>query len=145
MKLIVCVFVYTVFTLFGELHAQNQVVKDALSVTEIIGLQQKVRYGDYEVKFKKIITDSRCPKSVMCIRAGEADVLVSIYKNGDFIKDKLIRIDASGFVMETTNLAFNAEDFKIYGFNLSPYPEGINDVSEQDYKLEIVFQPKELN
>lgn len=145
MKLIVCVFVYTVFTLFGELHAQNQVVKDALSVTEIIGLQQKVRYGDYEVKFKKIITDSRCPKSVMCIRAGEADVLVSIYKNGDFIKDKKIRIDASGFVMETTNLAFNAEDFKIYGFNLSPYPEGVKDVSEQDYKLEIVFQPKELN
>lgn len=121
-----------------------QVVKDSLSVSKIVGLQQKAIFNAYEVKFKSVITDSRCPKNVMCVRAGEADVLISIYKNGDFIEDRKIRIDASGFVMESNNLAFDAEDFKVYGFSLMPYPKGIEDISDKDYQLEIVFQPKSL-
>ena len=117
--------------LFGaQTQAQTQVVKDSLSISKVVGLQQKVNYDDYEVKFKKVITDSRCPKSVMCIRAGDAEVLVSIYKNGSFIADKKIRIDASGYVMESTNLAFNANDILIYGFSLSPYPNSVNGIAD---------------
>ncbi|BAO75698.1 hypothetical protein WPG_1468 [Winogradskyella sp. PG-2] len=115
-----------------------------MSVITQIGIQEKANFNDYEIKFEKVITDSRCPKKVMCVRDGEAYVLVSIYKNGNFIEDKKIRIDASGYVMESNNLAYDAKDFKIYGFALTPYPEDTNDIKSKDYQLEVVFQPKRL-
>lgn len=144
MKFNLLVLMFFFASLFYSLNAQAQVVKDSLSITKVVGYQQKVDFKDYEVKFKKVITDSRCPKNVMCVRAGEADVLVSIYKNGKFLEDKKIRIDASGYVMESNNLAFNAKDFKIYGFALSPYPEGVNDIIVEEYRLEVVFKSKRL-
>lgn len=130
--------------LFSELQAQTQVVKDSLSISKVVGLQEKAIFNAYEVKFKSVVTDSRCPKNVMCVRAGEAEVLLSIYKNGTFLEDKKIRIDASGFVLETNNLAFNTDEFKIYGFALSPYPDGVDDIDNKSYQLEIVFKPKGL-
>ena len=42
------------------------------------------------VKFIKVIQDSRCPKNVMWIRAGEAEVLIGIYKNGLLLEEKSI-------------------------------------------------------
>jgi hypothetical protein len=143
MKSKLLIFVFCLAAFFCTIEVQAQIVKDSLSTTKLVDLYQKVDFGDYEVKFKKVITDSRCPKNVMCVRAGEADVLVSIYKNGDFIKDKKIRIDASGYVMESNNLAFNAEDFKIYGFALKPYPVSTN--TSYNYQLELVFKLKILN
>ena len=67
---------------------QAQVVKDSLSISEVVRLHQQVAFKNYEIKFKKVITDSRCPKSVICVRAGEAEVLVSVYRNGDFVEDR---------------------------------------------------------
>jgi hypothetical protein len=142
MKSILFTLVFCVASFFCE--AQVQIIKDSLSVSKIVGFQQKAGFGNYEIKFKDVIADSRCPKSVMCVRSGEADILVSIYKNGNFIKDRKIRIDASGYVMESKNLAFNAEDFKIYGFDLTPYPNGVNAIVDKDYKLELVVKPKSL-
>ena len=46
--------------------------------------------------------------------------------------------------MESTNLAFDAKDFKIYGFSLTPYPIGTDSIDEKAYELEIIFQPKRL-
>ena len=145
MKSILIPLIFSFAFLFNDTEAQTQIIKDSLSASKIVGLQQKIDFEDYQIKFKSVITDSRCPKSVMCVRAGEADVLVSIYKNGNFIEDKKIRIDASGYVMESNNLAFDAKDFKIYGFALTPYPDGVEDIADKDYKLEIVFKPKKLN
>ena len=145
MRSILFTLIFCFASLFYTLDAQVQVVKDSLSITKIVGYQQKIDFEDYEVKFKKVIADSRCPKNVMCVRAGEADVLVSIYKNGSFIEDKKIRIDASGYVMESNNLALNAKDFKIYGFALTPYPRGVNDIADNYYQLEVLLKYKTLN
>ena len=46
--------------------------------------------------------------------------------------------------MKSNNLVFDAEDFKIYGFSLTPYPKGVEDIADKDYKLEVVFKPKRL-
>ena len=142
MKFTLSFFVLCFTTFFWNADAQVQIVKDSLSSSKIVGFQKKIEFENYQVKFKKVIADSRCPKNVMCVRAGEAVILVSIYKNGDFLEDRKIRIDASGYVMESTNLAFDAKDFKIYGFSLSPYPTDTSTIDEKLYQLEIVFQPQ---
>ena len=145
MKKTICILLLSTLSSFLAIQAQTPFVKDSLSVSLFISFQQNVNFEGYQVQFKKLISDSRCPKDVMCIRAGEAKVLLSIYKKGEFIQDKQVTIDASGYVMEENNLVFNAEDFKIYGMTLNPYPKTTDGIPEKDYKLEIVFQPKRLN
>ena len=129
---------------FTSINAQTPFTKDSLSVSSFINFNQKIDYGSFHVKFKRLVSDSRCPKDVMCIRAGEAKVLLSIYENGKFIQDQEIIIDASGYVMKENNLAFNTKDFKIYGMTLTPYPINSNTIPQEDYKIEIVFQPNRL-
>lgn len=128
--------------LVSNAKGQTAFVKDSLSVSAVVQFQQKMRHTTYEVTFEKVISDSRCPKQVNCVRAGEAKVLLSIYDNGEFVTEKEISIHASGYVMEETNLAFTVEDFKIYGMTLQPYPVFANDILESDYELEIVFQKR---
>ncbi len=122
--------------------AQQQIIKDTLSTTVFVMLNEKVAFENYEFKFSDVITDSRCPKNAMCVRAGEAFVSVSVYKNGSFIEDKKLKINASGYAMETTNLIINTENFKAYGFNLWPYPSGNLPVNSDAYELEFVFKLK---
>ncbi len=134
-----------VFSMFSHKGlAQTPFVKDSLSVSTVIPFQKKANYNDYQVKFKKVISDSRCPKNVTCIRAGEAKVLVSIYNGEAFLSDKELTIHANGYVMEETNLAFQTEAFKIYGVSLKPYPLTHNNKADTVYELELVFQPKPL-
>ena len=130
-----------IFTSLITLEAQNQVVKDSLSISEFVKLSQKVKFGSIEVEFSRVLSDSRCPKDVMCIRAGEAFVEVLIYQDSEFIQKKKLRIDASGFVTASNNLAFHSENLKIYGFGLTPYPDTSVKTKEENYQLEIVFQP----
>ncbi|MDG5490574.1 hypothetical protein [Psychroserpens sp. SPM9] len=144
MKKITLTIVISLLCAFTFIEAQTPFTKDSLSVSSIIGLNEKTNYKDYQVKFKNVISDSRCPKEVMCIRAGEAKVRLALYKNGAFISDKIIIIDASGYVIEDNNLAFNADDFKIYGMALTPYPKTTAAIPKKEYHLEIVFQPKRL-
>ena len=142
MKKSLLVFLISTLCTITFVQAQTSFAKDSLSVSSFLKFNQKVSFENYQVKFKKVVSDSRCPKNVMCIRAGEARVLLSIYKEGKFIEDQEITIDASGFVMDENNLAFNGKDFKIYGMTLRPYPKGTNSNKSENYELEIVFQPK---
>lgn len=133
------------FFVFSQtVFSQTGFTKDSLSVSRVISFQQKADFKDYQVQFKDVVSDSRCPKDVMCVRAGEAKVVLSIYKDDAFIEDKEIIIDASGFVIEANNLAFDATDFKVFGMSLKPYPKTSKALPEETYSIEVVFQPKEL-
>ncbi|WP_047549578.1 hypothetical protein [Psychroserpens sp. Hel_I_66] len=68
--------------------------------------------------------------------------MVTIFENGRFIENKHITIDASGYVVKENNLIFKATKFKIFGMSLNPYPKATNRIADEDYTLEIVFQPK---
>jgi hypothetical protein len=143
MKKLVLLFLLSIVCVFTS-QAQTPFTKDSLSVSAFIGFQEKADFEDYQVKFKDVVSDSRCPKNVMCIRAGEAKIVLSIFKNGVYIEDKEVIIDASGYVMEENNLAFTTDDFKIFGMSLKPYPKTKDGVPETNYEIEIVFQPKRL-
>ncbi len=103
-----------------------------------------VDFADISVKFNKMLVDSRCPKNVMCNRAGEAIVEVLIYRKGKFFKKRKLTIDASGVVIDANNLVYAVEDYKIYGSNLTPYPDTRIETKDEDYRLQIVVQPKSL-
>ena len=102
-----------------------------------INFGESFRHGDIRIEFLKILSDSRCPKSVTCIRAGEAEVLVAIYKGKRRIGKKKLIFDASGVVTEQKNLLFSNDEVRIMGMGLFPYPEYPEKIADEAYTLEI--------
>lgn len=88
------------------------------------------------VKFIKVIQDSRCPKNVMCIRAGEAEVLIGIYKNGLLLEEKTIIVRPNTRLL---TLYSNAEVI-VSAVNLLPYPKEAGTVSDRSYVLDLLFE-----
>lgn len=88
------------------------------------------------VKFIKVIQDSRCPKNVMCIRSGEAEVLIGIYKNGLLLEEKSIIVRPNTRLL---TLYSNAEVI-VSAVNLLPYPKEAGTVSDRSYVLDLLFE-----
>lgn len=88
------------------------------------------------VKFIKVIQDSRCPKSVMCIRAGEAEVLIGIYKKGLLLEEKTIIVRPNTRLL---TLYSNAEVI-VSAVNLLPYAKEAGTVSDRSYVLGLLFE-----
>ena len=70
------------------------------------------------------INDSRCPKDVNCIRAGEAAVKISIYD----IKENSVTFDLyygekSHFKPDTVNFSIDKKIYKVILFDVNPYPQ----------------------
>lgn len=84
------------------------------------------------LKFKEVISDSRCPKGTTCIWAGEAKVLVEVFQNGKRLEEKIISLGESGNL--PGNL-FGDESYNISKFSLAPYPEISGKIPASDYRL----------
>ncbi|MBT8309454.1 MAG: hypothetical protein HKO72_07235 [Flavobacteriaceae bacterium] len=96
-----------------------------------------IHIDDVSVEFVELISDSRCPEGVNCIRAGEAIVLVAIYRNGKFSHNKELIFHASGAVNQSAMQLFNSDYLNIHGLALYPYPKGLTKIVDQEYQLEL--------
>jgi hypothetical protein len=81
-----------------------------------------------KIKFVEVTGDSRCATGLQCIRAGDAQCLMLIYKGDSQTSLTLIQ--------EGSN-AVNSMDFNVYNaqFRLEPYPEKDKPIKPEDYKL----------
>jgi hypothetical protein len=108
-------------------------------------LLAKIQYGEtlfvngYVIEFEKVISDSRCPDGVTCIRAGEANILVNIYKSEELIESKELFFYPSSVVNKMKPILFKGENILINALNLSPYPEVHHRIPERMYCLDIAI------
>jgi len=95
--------------------------------------------GKVSVVFKEVISDSRCPKKVTCIWAGEAKVLLEIYENGKFLENRIVSSAAGNNVQQ-----FSAAGilYNISGFQLLPYPEVHSKKIKPEYSLRLSLSEK---
>ncbi len=103
-----------------------------LKVMEIL------KIDEYQLSFKGVSSDGRCPEKVTCVWPGEAKVIIEIF-DGTESKSELITIPAMGFHMEI----LSTSDHVVYLKNLAPYPVTSND-DIRAYKLLLKIQPKNL-
>lgn len=89
-------------------------------------------FGNKKIKFKKIISDSRCPKGVTCVWAGEIKVLIEFFENGEYRGDKII----TGSNISIAEF-FNVKDLDIRGFVVSPYPSVSEKITPKEYMVTI--------
>ena len=103
----------------------------------------KLMYGktieveDLEFKFVAVESDSRCPKGVQCIWAGEAIVLIDVFKNGKKIEQKRISFSPTAQLQNSLGNLFASETLNITGFNIAPYPEYKNKINPVDYYIQL--------
>lgn len=84
-----------------------------------------------KLRFEDVISDSRCPSDVQCIRAGEAEVRLIATQAG--VDTALILVE------EGLTSGLNVVDYKNYTieFRLTPYPVSTRQLTDADYRLEL--------
>lgn len=100
-----------------------------------------LKKSGYTLVLKKVVSDSRCPEGVNCIWIGEAEILVSVYKDKKLIEDKTILIspkkeeeNKQWFVMHLPEKYKNVETIDIV-----PYPKKDAVIDAKDYYLKIGY------
>lgn len=100
-------------------------------------------FGNKSIKFLEVISDSRCPKEVTCVWAGEAKLLLGVFEDGKFIKEMLVTQSPSGIAYNIP-LNFSLEEitYFISGLELYPYPSTAETIPQGEYSLKIFVKEK---
>jgi hypothetical protein len=94
-----------------------------------VGQTAAITGEDLKLKFDGVTADSRCPKGVQCIWAGEAKVQLSITNNNS--TSQVI------YTLPGGAKAVGQDFFNLYkaNFELEPYPEANKQIAATDYQL----------
>jgi hypothetical protein len=120
---------------FGFAQDSTAVKADTPKIISKLMYGKTVQVEDLEFKFVAVESDSRCPKGVQCIWAGEAVVLIDVIKNGKKMEEKRIVFSPTAQLQNVLGNLFSSETLKITGFNIAPYPEHKNKIKTADYYI----------
>lgn len=131
--------VILLFAFFGSicLPAQNP-SSDPVRSPKIIcsvKLGDSAGFGNRSVKFVKVISDSRCPKNVTCVWAGEAKILIEIYTDGKLEEIKEVVVSAKTVPVPLFSLKNNS----VAVDGVDPYPDAKTPEANKKYELELIM------
>jgi len=136
-------FIFILFALIGIAgFSQNESVTSP-KIAIKVALGETISIENHQIKFVKVLEDSRCPKDVTCIWAGRARVQIEVSQKEE---DSLIKELIFGQVRqgESKDLTlFSTEDKKVVGISLKPYPTTENSGSEKEYQLLVSIEKNE--
>lgn len=120
--------------------------KDSIEVNIFSSTLQKgelMNFGNKSVKFLEVVSDSRCPREVTCVWAGEAKLLIGVFKDGKLLKEMVVSHSSSN-VPYNIPINFSSEGiaYFISGLELYPYPTANTKIPEGEYFLEILVKEK---
>ncbi len=130
MKNLIC----TAFILFATFTFAQTANSEKVSAPKIVSkLKMNTSYKaeNVEVKLVEVVSDSRCPKGVTCVWAGEATVLLDIFKDGEKLERKKVTFNSG------VKDIFSSEKLSISGYNVLPYPEADVKINPDDYYLQL--------
>lgn len=111
-------------------------------ITIKLALGETIIINNHQLKFVKVLEDSRCPKGVTCIWAGRAKVQVEVWENSE---DSIIKELVFGKVNQGESkglILLTSEGKTIKGYALKPYPSVEVSSSEREYVLLITEEKK---
>jgi len=119
--------------LVGSTYAQE--TDSIRNFNSLLRTGELFSFENKSIQFKKVISDSRCPKDVTCIWAGEAKVLIAVMENGKQVKEEIISLTAA----KDFKFSFSNSDglYNLNSLNLFPYPVSTHKIAESEYCLEI--------
>ena len=99
---------------------------------------------ELELKFVEVLQDSRCPKNVNCVWAGEVVVLIDVFEKGIKSDQKKLTLSPTSQLQNLLGNLFTSESLTISGFNVLPYPVSGIKTKKEDYYIQLdVISAKE--
>ena len=91
---------------------------------------------DLTVKFIEVVEDSRCPKNVTCIWAGQVSCVLEVRSGGS--------IERTVLTQPGLSQPSDGQEFRNYRivFDVSPYPEAGKEIKQGDYRLMLNIEKK---
>jgi hypothetical protein len=107
-----------------------EVVLNVFSASLCLG--DELNFGERRIKFREIISDSRCPSNpiVMCFWAGQVRVKVDVYEKRELVGS----VEFSG-TQSMDHLFANSKGLKISLVNVKPYPVNPGKIPAEDYMV----------
>ncbi len=97
---------------------------------------ESVSVDNYTVKFSEVVSDSRCPKNVTCVWAGEVVFELQVYKYDQLLTTETFEIPPTGYsVQERKSLIIEGKP-KLYLYNVLPFPKAEKTTEKTDYYLQ---------
>lgn len=99
---------------------------------------------DLSFKIEKIISDSRCPEGVQCVRAGEVKLTVGVYDSDSKTEEVNLVIDYRNFEQNKTffESKIPLENKKIEAIQIFPNKIAGENIEEKEYELKLIFSDK---
>lgn len=96
-----------------------------------VGQSAVIEAEGLTLRFDAVLSDSRCPSDVVCVRAGEAEVRLVVTQAGQATPLTLVE--------QGLTSGLNVVDYKNYTieFKLTPYPVSTRVLKASDYRLEV--------
>ncbi|MBX9888582.1 MAG: hypothetical protein K2Y30_11685 [Flavobacteriaceae bacterium] len=106
-----------------------------------IAQKECLKRSGYTLVLKEVTTDSRCPQGLTCVWMGEAQVIISLYKNRKLMEDVVITLSSKTIAENKEWFAkYVKEKYKnIQNLRLVPYPKKDVIIKPTDYYLKIEY------
>jgi hypothetical protein len=128
--------IFLVFLFISTLGFSQEQPIDVPMILAKVPLGKTVQFKNASVKFIKVLEDSRCPKDVTCVWAGQAKLLVEVTEKGKSTKEMELLFGGS-----SKNVLCSEEGYQLTGMSLSPYPVS-DDNGVRDYVLLVSEEQK---
>jgi hypothetical protein len=133
----IIISIFAVLFLFSGCSSGSEEVKASWGQQFTLAIGQSAVFDDggLKIKFDSVTGDSRCPKGVTCIQAGEAKCQVFIGNGSNF---SAVELQDKGGVSGYSETTFQNTAYKIkISFKVEPYPEAGKQIGSGDYKLKM--------
>jgi hypothetical protein len=127
------------FSAFAKAQDSTSVQVTPPKIAVKLMLEKKVILADTEITFIEVLEDSRCPKNVTCIWAGQAKVRLSVQPKGGSIEYRELTFSPG---LQGAILIAETKDCQIVVDHLNPYPEASQEeAAKKGYYLSIRETP----
>ncbi|WP_146128767.1 hypothetical protein [Salegentibacter salegens] len=127
MKLTLLIAVFFLFVIPAS--AQEEIEEIEHYAQTYVG--EAFHFDGKTIRFKEVLSDSRCPSDVTCVWAGEAKILIEIFKNEKLVGEEII----SSLSQELSLAKFFQGNFSLNAIALTPYPKTSRKIKTSDYRL----------
>jgi len=92
-------------------------------ITSKVYLGKSIIVENFKIEFIEVLQDSRCPKGVHCIWAGEVVILVDLYEDGKKGEQKKITLNPKIELQKRIGNLFFSEQLSLSVLNVLPHPD----------------------
>jgi len=139
MKYSAFIFIFF-FSLLGFAQDSSDVKSETPKIVYKLQFGKTLSINDVSFQFVKVVSDSRCPKNVSCVWAGEVAILVNIIKEGGVIEQKELIFGSNKKEQNQFPNLFKSEAFNVSCYNVFPYPVEVKKIDMEAYYLQLEVQ-----